>query len=143
MKKIRIFSMAILALASAFLMIACGSSEQEPEPVITLTAEDFEIRTLAAEVNEKVVTLKGRFTVDENKVDQEIKWGFLWRDEEDINGPMRKIYVGRGYEGTEFLIHEEGFPEGTSIMVCAFIEVPFTAGAEATELVGDEVFFDF
>ena len=41
------------------------------------------------------------------------------------------------------MIHEEGFPEGTSIMVCAFIEVPFTAGAEATELVGDEVFFDF
>ena len=96
-------------LASAFFMTACGSSEQEPEPVVTLTAEDFEIRTLAPEVNEKVVTLKGRFTVDENKVDQEIKWGFLWRDEEELNGPMRKIYVGRGYEGTEFLIHEKVF----------------------------------
>ncbi len=143
MKNLKNLGLILLVLSATYLFTACGSPVKEREPIIELTEKDFRVNTLQPEMGEKQVTLKGRFTVNAQKVDQEIKWGFLWRASDEPDSELKKIYVGRGYVSTEFLIHYQDFPVGKRLMACAFVEVSLKVDDEATLIPGEEVNFNF
>ena len=145
MKSYNKLTLALLFFTGILFTTACGSPvEHNPDEVVTLTEEDFQIRTLGAEVNEGVVLLSGSFTVDESKVTRELKWGFLWRRTNESDDNLRPIYIGRGHAGTDFVLSKDDFPQGVDIMACAFVEARLSESSEETTLMpGEEVEFAF
>ena len=143
MKNIKNLTFAIFVFTGTLLFTACGSPEEHiplPEP---LTAEDFSITTMPAEVGEKEVTLSGSFAVDESRVKYQITWGFMYREIGTDQTTTEFITVGRGHAGTSFALDKSDFPEGKRFMACAFVKTQLQEGAGEVVIPGDEVEFAF
>lgn len=140
----KIYRTLAFSIVSLSLLAACGSpTEEVPEVIEPLTEADFEVLTASPEIGDSRVTLKGRFEVDEKKVNQELVWGFFWFTENEDRSQMKRITVGRGFASTAYQFHVDDFPTNVQLTICAFVEARLAGESEPVPVMGEEVTFGF